>query len=79
MQKDTHCHYNIKYPAQNCLYFQTASPLHCNLLSKLYFNISQNISLSKIKLKNQTIFILTFFLCDYIIILVTITIIKKGW
>lgn len=79
MQKDTHCHYDIIYPAKNCLYFQTASPLHCHLLSKLYSNIPPSIRLSKIKMKNQTIFILTFFLCDYIIILVTITIIKKGW
>ena len=79
MQKDSHRHDDIIYPAQNCLYFQTASPLHCHLLSKLYSNIPQSIRLSKIKMKNQTIFILTFFLCDYIIILVTITIIKKGW
>lgn len=79
MQKDTHCHYDIIYPAQNCLYFQTASPLHCHLLSKLYSNIPQNIRLSKIKMKNQTIFILTFFFKYYMIILVTITIIRKGW
>ena len=50
MQKNTHCRYDIKYPAQNFFYFQTASPLHYHLLSRLHYNIPQNIRLSKTKL-----------------------------
>ena len=55
MQKNTHCRYDIKYPAQNFFYFQTASPLHYHLLSRLRYNIPQNIRLSKTKLFKKSL------------------------